>query len=372
MGNNRITDPDQDTAHADSGITIWLDDLSRNLLSSGELARLIRDKHIVGVTADPAALVAALKQGNSYDEEIRLLAATGADPPTAVRELTSTDARHAADLLLDIHRTTRGIDGWASIPIDPRLAHDTDATVAEAKELWLTVYRNNVLVNIPATTEGLSAITRTLGEGISINATLIFSPSRYREVTEAFFTGLEQARDNGQHLGRIQSVASFFVSRIDTEVDARLNAIPDDDARRLRGQAALASARLVNGAYEELYTTERWQALAAAGAAPQRLLWASTTAKSLSYPDTTYVRQLVAFNGDSIRRSAGEMLDRLSAAGIDLDDVYRTLEHKDIEKLTQSWLDMLDAVDSRLAQVKGCTRDFVPLLENPPGHSATE
>jgi transaldolase len=322
-------------------------------------------------TTDPTIFAAALTHGDAYDEQIRELAAAGADLSTAVRELTTTDVRDAADLFLDIHRTTRGVDGWVSIEIDPRLARDTDATVAEAKELWLTVYRHNVLVKIPATTEGLPAITRTLAEGISVNATLIFSPNRYREVIEAFFTGLEQARDNGHHLGRIQSVASFFVSRIDTEVDARLDTVPGSDAKALRGQAALANARLANGVYEELYTTERWQALTAAGATPQRPLWASTSVKNLSYPDTTYVEQLVTFSGESIRRSARETLDRLSAAGIDLDDVYRTLENEGVEKLTQSWLDLLDTVEGRLAQAKGCAQGFVPVLEKPSGHTTT-
>ncbi|OLS96914.1 transaldolase [Pseudonocardia sp. CNS-004] len=366
-----MADPDRRGALTEAGAPIWLDDLSRELLSSGELARLIRDEHIVGVTTNPTTVAADLTYSDAYDAQIRQLALAGADPSTAVRELTTTDVRGAADLFLDIHRTTRGVDGWVSVEIDPRLAHDADATVVEAKELWLTIYRHNVLMKIPATTEGLSAITRTLAEGISVNATLIFSPTRYRQAIEAFITGLELARDNGHLLSRIQSVASFFVSRIDTEVDARLDTVPGSAAKVLRGQAALANARLANGVYEELYTTERWQALAAAGATPQRPLWASTSAENLICPDRAYIEQLATFDGESIRRSARETLDRLSAAGIDLDDVYRTLENEDAEKHTRSWLDMLDTVASRLAQARGEVRGFVPVLENHSCHTRT-
>jgi transaldolase len=253
-------------------------------------------------------------------------------------------------------------------------------------------------VKIPATAEGLSAITRTLVEGISVNVTFIFSPNRYREATEAFFTGLEQARDNGYHLGRIQSVVCLFVSRIDTEVDARLGAVPGGDATKLRGQAALATARLVDRVYEELYTTERWQALAAAGATPQRLIWASTTVASPSYPDTTHAdrpgaRGIVdtprqntprefadhgaasdsTLDGESIRRSTQEMLDRLSAAGIDLNDVCRTLENESVEKSTQSWLDLLDTVQNRLAHAKAgppsSSHTFSRRFQDTPRHS---
>jgi transaldolase len=373
-----MTDPDRLAALAGAGVSIWLDDLSRDLLASGDLARLIRDEHVVGVTTNPTIFAAALAHGDAYEDQVRELAAAGADLSTAVRTLTTTDVRDAADLFLDINRATGGVDGRVSIEVDPRLARDTDATVAEAKELWATVGRPNVFVKIPATVEGLPAITRVLADGISVNVTLIFSPDRYREVIEAFLAGLEQARGNGRDLSTIHSVASFFVSRMDAEVDARLDVVAIGDTTALHGQAALANARLAYRVHEELFATARWRALAAAGARRQRPLWASTSVKNPSYSDTMYVDQLVApgvvntmpqatlrafadhgtVEGDTVSgeppwQSPRAVFDGLSAAGIDLDDVYRTLEEEGVEKFTRSWLGLLDTVRDQLTHAKG-------------------
>jgi transaldolase len=361
---------------AGAGVSIWLDDLSRDLLVSGELARLIREDHVVGVTSNPSIFAAALSHGEAYAGQVRELAAAGADPAATVRALTTTDVRDAADLFRDVYRATGGTDGRVSIEVDPRLARDTEGTVAQARELWAAVDRPNIFVKIPATEEGLPAIAQTLAAGISVNVTLIFSPARYREVIDAFFTGLEQAGANGHDVTGIESVASFFVSRMDSEVDGRLEKIGTDEAKALQGQAAVANARLAYGVYEDLFATERWQALKTAGANPQRPLWASTSVKNPSYPDTLYVDQLVApgvvntmpgktlraiadhgvFTGDTVRgeqarAAAQEVFERLTAAGIDLDDVYRTLEDEGLEKFTQSWSALFDGVRDQLAEV---------------------
>ena len=281
---------------SDAGVSIWLDDLSRERLSSGNLAGLIRDSHVVGVTTNPTIFANALSDGQAYDAQVRELAARGADLSATVRELTTTDVRNAADLFRDVYRASGGTDGRVSIEVDPRLAKDAGKTAAEAQDLWKTVDRPNIFVKIPATEEGLPAITATLAEGISVNVTLIFSVERYRKVIDAFFAGLEQAKANGHDLAGIESVASFFVSRVDAEVDKRLDKIGTDEAKALRGQAAIANARLAYAAYEELFATERWQALKAAGAKPQRPLWASTGVKDPSYSDTRYVDELVVTN----------------------------------------------------------------------------
>jgi len=358
-----------------AGVSIWLDDLSRERLNSGNLAELIRDKHVVGVTTNPTIFANALSNGEAYDEQVRELAARGADVHAAVRELTTTDVRNAADLFRDIHTRTGGVDGRVSIEVDPSLARDTDKTVAEAQDLWKTVDRPNILVKIPATEEGLPAITKTLAEGISVNVTLIFSVERYRDVIEAFFTGLEQAKANGHDLASIESVASFFVSRVDTEVDKRLEKIGTDEAKALRGEAAIANARLAYAAYEELFATDRWQALAAQGARPQRPLWASTGVKDPAYSDTRYVDQLVVagtvntmpektllaaadhaqVEGDKVTGTAAqaqEVFDKLAQAGIDITDVFLTLENEGVEKFDKSWAELLETVTAQLEKAK--------------------
>ncbi|HEU5242562.1 MAG TPA: transaldolase, partial [Ornithinibacter sp.] len=279
---------------ADHGVSVWLDDLSRERLTSGNLQQLIDTKGIVGVTTNPSIFQAALSEGHAYDTQVRELADAGKSVDESVFALTTQDVRDACDVFLPVFDATGGQDGRVSIEVDPRLAHDTARTVEEAKALAAAVDRPNVLIKIPATVEGLPAISQVLAEGISVNVTLIFSLDRYRAVMNAFLTGLEQARENDKDLSRIQSVASFFVSRVDTEIDARLDALGGEEAKALRGKAGVANARLAYQAFEEVFSTPRWETLAAAGAHPQRPLWASTGVKDPAYPDTMYVTELVA------------------------------------------------------------------------------
>jgi transaldolase len=360
---------------SEAGVSIWLDDLSRERLNSGNLAGLIRDHHVVGVTTNPTIFANALSDGEAYDDQVRELAARGADLSAAVRELTTTDVRNAADLFRDVYSATGGTDGRVSIEVDPRLAKDAENTAAEAQDLWKTVDRPNIFIKIPATEEGLPAITRTLAEGISVNVTLIFSVERYRAVIDAFFAGLEQAKANGHDLRTIESVASFFVSRVDTEVDKRLDAIGTGEAKALRGEAAIANARLAYAAYEELFASDRWSALVDSGGNPQRPLWASTGVKDPSYSDTRYVDQLVVANtvntmpektlhavadhgeidGDTVTgrgAQAQAVFDQLTAVGIDIPDVFRTLEDEGVEKFEKSWQELLDTVEGQLGKAK--------------------
>jgi transaldolase len=363
-------------ALSDAGVSIWLDDLSRERLNTGNLAGLIADKHVVGVTTNPTIFATALSNGSVYDEQVRELAARGADTDAAVREITTTDVRNACDLFRDIYTATDGVDGRVSIEVDPRLANDTEATVAEALDLAKAVDRPNLLVKIPATVEGLPAITRVIAEGISVNVTLIFSVERYRHVMEAFVAGLEQAKANGHDLRGIHSVASFFVSRVDTEIDKRLDALGTPEAAGLRGKAAIANAVLAYAAYQETFAGERWEALAAAGARAQRPLWASTGVKDPQYSDTRYVDQLVVadtvntmpektlhavadhgkIEGDKVTGRAAqaqEVFDGLVGVGIDLDDVFVALETEGVDKFEKSWAELLDTVTGQLDQAKG-------------------
>jgi transaldolase len=362
-------------ALSEAGVSIWLDDLSRERLNSGNLAALISDKHVVGVTTNPTIFASALSKGESYDEQVRELAARGADVDAVVREITTTDVRNACDLFRETWQHTSGKDGRVSIEVDPRLAHDTGRTVAEALDLWKTVDRPNLMVKIPATVEGLPAITRVLAEGVSVNVTLIFSVRRYREVMDAFLAGIEQARANGHDLSGIQSVASFFVSRVDTEVDKRLDKIGTPEAQALKGEAAIANARLAYSAYEEVFGSARWTALEEAGAKPQRPLWASTGVKDPNYSDTRYVDQLVVDNvvntmpektldavadhgqitGDTVTgtgAAAQELFDSLEQAGIDIDDVYAVLETEGVDKFEKSWAELLETVTGQLRKAK--------------------
>ncbi|BAS17987.1 transaldolase [Arthrobacter sp. Hiyo8] len=279
---------------SDAGVSIWLDDLSRERLSSGSLQKLIEEKNVVGVTTNPSIFHAAITAGSDYDAVIAEEAAKGATVEETVFEITTTDVADACDLFAPVAAASNGVDGRVSIEVDPRLAWDTEGTIAEAKHLYKKVNKDNVHIKIPATLEGLAAITATLAEGISVNVTLIFSLERYRAVINAFQSGLELAKENGHDLSKIHSVASFFVSRVDTEIDKRLNAIGTDEAKALKGKAGVANARLAYQVYEELFSTERWAVLAEAGALPQRPLWASTGVKDPAYPDTLYVTELVA------------------------------------------------------------------------------
>ncbi|MEN3539018.1 transaldolase [Microbispora sp. ZYX-F-249] len=355
----------------DAGVSIWLDDISRERLRSGNLAALIRDKNVTGVTSNPTIFASALSKGDAYDAQLRDLATRGVTVEEAVRAITTFDIRWAADVMRPVFDATRGVDGRVSIEVDPRLARKTEATIAEARALWWLVDRPNVHIKIPATVEGLPAITQAISEGISVNVTLIFSLERYRQVMDAWLSGLEKAKANGLNLATIESVASFFVSRVDTEIDKRLDKIGTPEAAELKGKAAVANARLAYAAYEEVMNSPRWQALRAAGAHPQRPLWASTGVKNPDFPDTLYVEQLVTagvvntmpektldasadhgrISGDTIRpfyQQAWDVMASLKQAGIDYDDVVRALEEEGVDKFETSWSELLETVDGEL------------------------
>ena len=362
-------------ALSDAGVSIWLDDLSRERLETGNLADLVKNSSVVGVTTNPSIFAAALKDGERYDAQVRDLAADGADVDKTVFALTTTDVRQACDVLDETAKATDGVDGRVSIEVSPDLAFDTDQTTASAKALWAEVDRENVLIKIPATTEGAPAITTTLGEGISVNVTLIFGLDRYRGVMEAYVAGLERAHANGHDLSKIHSVASFFVSRVDSEIDKRLDEIGTDEATALKGRAGVANARLAYRAFEEFFSGDRWQKLADAGARRQRPLWASTGVKNPDYRDTMYVTDLVvdetvntmpektmqAFAdhgevaGDQVTTQyddAQQVMDALAAVGIDYDDVIAVLEQEGVDKFVDSWHELLDTVRGQLEQAK--------------------
>lgn len=361
---------------AEAGVSIWLDDLNRRMLGEGELQRLTQDKGVVGVTTNPTIFATALAEGEAYTAQVKELADAGADLEEAVFAITTTDVQHACDVLRPVYDSTDGRDGRVSIEVDPRLAKDTDATVAMANRLWQAVDRPNVMIKIPATVEGLPAISQALSEGISVNVTLIFSLDRYRGVMNAFLTGLEQAREHGKDLSTIQSVASFFVSRVDSEIDKRLDAIGSEEAKALKGKAGIANARLAYEAYDEVFSTPRWANLADDGAHKQRPLWASTGVKDPAYPDTMYVVELVADNtvntmpgktldavadhgevtGDTVTGeydAAREVLDDLERLGVSYAEVTEQLEVEGLEKFDASWEQLLDSVKSELAKAKG-------------------
>jgi transaldolase len=365
-------------ALTEAGVSIWLDDLSRQRITSGNLADLITHRHVVGVTSNPTIFAHALAHAEDYNDQIRSLAARGASLEEAVREITVADVQSACDVFSGTWETTGGVDGRVSLEVDPRLAHDCDATLAQAAELWKTVDRPNLMIKIPATVEGLPAITGALADGISVNVTLVFSVERYRKVMAAFFAGLEQASANGHDLSSIASVASFFVSRVDTEVDKRLEAIGTEPALALRGQAAVANARLAYAAYQEEFATPRWARLHEAGARPQRPLWASTGVKNPEYPDTKYVIELIApgvvntmpektllaladhgeVPGDQVSGTAEasqRVFDELAAVGVDLDDVFAVLEREGAEKFEASWSELAETVTGQLAKAARST-----------------
>jgi len=354
-----------------AGVAVWLDDLSRGRLSTGGLDKLRRESHVVGVTSNPTIFAKALSDADEYADQVRDLASRGVDVEEATRMLTTYDVRWACDVMRPAHDASRGVDGRVSIEVDPRLANDTDRSVAEAKALWWLVDRPNLFIKIPATREGLPAITATLAEGISVNVTLTFSLQRYEEVMDAFLGGLEQARANGHDLSKLGSVASFFVSRVDSEVDKRLDKISTPEAQALHGKAAIANARLAYERYEKVFSSDRWQALADAGAHPQRPLWASTSTKNPEYRDVMYVEELIApgvvntmpeatihafadhgeVPGDTITPyydDARQVLEQLEALGIDYDDVVDTLEREGVEKFAVSWNELLEGVAKSL------------------------
>ncbi|MFD7030205.1 transaldolase [Streptomyces sp. NPDC059917] len=366
-----------------AGVSVWLDDLSRELLAGKELQRLIADKHVVGVTTNPTIFASALSKGDRYNEQLRSLGQEGSSVDDAVFTLTTDDVRHACHVLGPVYERTAGVDGRVSIEVDPRLAQDVDSTVAMARKLWETVDQPNLFIKIPATHAGLAAITAVTAEGISVNVTLIFSLDRYRDVMHAYLRGLEQAQAAGRELADIHSVASFFVSRVDVEVDRRLDAIGTTEALVLKGKAAVANARLAFQAYEQMLVDPRWQRLAAVGARTQRPLWASTGVKNPLYPDTMYVHELViagtvntmpgatlaAFADHGTLPAHAPTVEDFMAAkahfaalervGIDFTDVTDTLEREGLTTFEDSWSELGVSV-AREMRAKPATADTDP------------
>jgi len=354
------------------GVSIWLDDLSRERIASGGLERLIAERDVVGVTTNPTIFAGALATGDAYAEQVARLAAEGVDPAEAVFRVTTDDVRSACDVFRAVYDATGGQDGRVSIEVNPDLAFDTEGTIAEARRLWAAVDRPNAMIKIPATKAGLPAITEVIGSGISVNVTLIFSIDRYREVVDAYLSGLEQARAAGIELSTIRSVASFFVSRVDTEVDRRLAGIGGSAAVQLKSRAGIANAQLAYEAFQQLFKQDRARALLEAGAHVQRPLWASTGVKDPGLPDTLYVTELAVadtvntmpektleatfdhapFHGDAVTRSyaaARGVLDGLAAVGISIAEVTELLEREGVDKFIVSWHELLDTVGAALA-----------------------
>ncbi|WP_350349841.1 transaldolase [Agromyces sp. G08B096] len=362
-------------ALSEAGVSIWLDDLSRQRLATGDLTRLIADRDVVGVTTNPTIFAGALANGAAYAEQLHALAGQGADVDTAVFEITTDDVQAAADVFRPVYDASNGFDGRVSIEVAPDLAHDAEGTIASAKALWAKVDRPNAMIKIPATVEGLDAIRDTIAAGISVNVTLIFSLDRYRQVIEAYLAGLEQAKAAGIDLSTIHSVASFFVSRVDTEIDKRLTEIGTDEALALKSKAGIANARLAYELYEQVFASDRATALLEAGANRQRPLWASTGVKDPALPDTLYVTELVApgvvntmpektleatfdhgeIVGDTVTGAyadAGRVLDALAGVGVDYDDVTALLEREGVEKFIVSWNELLETVRAALEAAK--------------------
>ena len=356
-----------------AGVSVWLDDLSRARLRSGNLGDLIRDRHVVGITTNPSIFQKAISGADAYAPQLDDLAARGVDVGEALRLITTADVRWGCDVLRPVYDASDTVDGRVSLEVDPRISGDSSKTIAEARSLWWMVDRPNLYIKIPATLGSLTAISQALAEGISVNVTLIFSLERYAMVIEAFFEGLERARATGLPLEGIGSVASFFVSRVDTEIDKQLDKIGTDEAKALKGKAAVANARLAYQLYEEMFDSDRWRALAAAGAKVQRPLWASTGVKDPAYDDTMYVVDLVAdhtvntmpeptlqavydhgvITGDTVRGNyvdAKAVLEALAGLGISYDAVVATLEDEGVDKFEQSWAELIEAVEAKLNQ----------------------
>jgi transaldolase len=353
------------------GVSIWLDDISRVRLTTGNLAEFVATKHVVGVTSNPTIFQKAMEKGDAYDAQLHDLAIRGIEVGEAVRLLTAYDIRWGCDIMRPTYDATGGQDGRVSLEVDPRIAHESDQTTAEAIALWWLVDRPNAFIKIPATKAGLPSITAAIAQGVSINVTLIFGIERYGEVIDAYMTGLEQAKTNGIDLSTIRSVASFFVSRVDTEIDNRLEKIGSDEALALRGKAGIANARLAYELYEQSIATDRWRALAGAGAHTQRPLWASTGVKNPAYDDTMYVVQLVAPDtvntmpeatlhaiadhgqiggpeGAAHYDEARQLFAELKTLGVDIDDVTQVLEAEGVQKFEDSWHQLRDAVQGQL------------------------
>ncbi len=354
-----------------AGVAVWLDDLSRDRIRSGNLQSLVDEHSVVGVTTNPTIFAAAISGSKSYDDQVHAMAVRKVSVEEALRTITAADVRDACDLLAPVAQRT-GRDGRVSLEVSPGVAHDTDATAAEAAHLWWLVDRTNLFIKIPATQEGLAAITTSIAGGISVNVTLIFSPERYRAVMDAYLSGLEQRVQDGGSLTGIESVASFFISRVDNEIDKRLDKAGADAS--LKGKAALANAQLAYQAYEEVFSSDRWRALEAQGAKPQRPLWASTGMKNPDSPDTLYVSDLIAPDtvntmpqqtlmayadhgnpGTPIQKTyneAAQVMKAVADAGIDLNDVFKVLEDEGVLKFVDSWDDLTESVRSELEDKK--------------------
>ncbi|MFC6355500.1 transaldolase [Luethyella okanaganae] len=354
-----------------AGVSIWLDDLSRERIASGGLQKLIDEKNVVGVTTNPTIFAGALKNGHAYEAQVTTLAVAGASVAEAVFEITTDDVAAASDIFRPVYDASGGFDGRVSIEVEPGLANDTAGTITQAKQLWAKVDRPNAMIKIPATLAGLGAITETIGAGISVNVTLIFSLARHQQVIDAYLAGLEKAQAAGIDLSTIHSVASFFVSRVDTEIDKRLIAIGSEEAIALKSAGGVANAQLAYQVFERAFSTERATALLAAGANKQRPLWASTGVKDPSLPDTLYVTNLVApgvvntmpektldatldhgvITGDTVTGSyaaAQDVLDRLAAVGVSYDEVTAVLESEGVDKFVVSWSELLETVEGAL------------------------
>ena len=358
---------------SETGVAVWLDDLSRDLIHGGDLQKLVDESSVVGVTTNPSIFAAAISGSKSYDDQLHALAVRSVSVEEALRTITAADVRDACDLLEPIFART-GRDGRVSLEVAPGLAHDEDGTAAEAAHLWWLVDRPNLFIKIPATLASLPAITTTIAKGISVNVTLIFSLERYKAVMEAYIAGLEQrlAEDENASFEGIESVASFFVSRVDTEIDKRLDASGADAS--LKGKAGVANAQLAYQAYEEVFSSDRWKALEAKGASKQRALWASTGVKNPDYSDTLYLSELTAPDtvntmpgktmqafadhgaiGTPIQSSYAEaekVMADVAAAGIDFDDVFRVLEEEAVQKFVDAWDDLTGSVKEQLEDKK--------------------
>jgi transaldolase len=354
-----------------AGVAVWLDDLSRDRIRSGNLQSLVDEYSVVGATTNPTIFAAAISGSDSYDDQVHALAVRKVDVQEALRTITAADVRDACDLFRPVHDRQPG-DGRVSLEVAPGLAHDTDATAAEAGHLWWLVDRPNLFIKIPATEAGLPAITETIANGISVNVTLIFSLERYRGVMDAYLSGLEKRLANGGSIEGLASVASFFVSRVDTEIDKRLDKLGADAS--LKGKAGIANAQLAYQAYEEVFSSDRWRALEAKGAVAQRPLWASTGVKNPEYSDTMYISELIAPGtvntmpektmkayadhgspGTPVQKAyddAAATMQAISDAGVNLDDVFRVLEEEGVQKFVDSWDELTESVRTELADKK--------------------
>jgi transaldolase len=348
------------------GQSVWIDYLSRDMLREGELQRMMEEDAVVGVTSNPTIFQKAISQGSAYDEQLQELLGHESDPKEIFLQLSARDVAEACELLRPVHEATNGLDGFVSWEVDPTLAYDREATFDEMMRLHAWIDRPNLYVKIPATKPGLGAIEDAVAHGKNINVTLIFSLERYREVAEAYVRGLERLVAGGGDPSRVQSVASFFVSRVDTEADKRLQTV---DHTELAGKLAIANAKLAYQHYLTAFGGARWNFLAGKGANPQRCLWASTSTKNPAYRDVMYVEDLIgpmtvntmpeetigAFQDHGKvaptltkgGKKARKLLEALAAAGVDYDDVTETLEEEGVQKFADSFAELLDGVRSK-------------------------